>query len=121
MTPYTYAEGRAVAADDPGFATGPIPGAMVQDVALDHGFLSDRLGAGFTLIAFGAVTAPDRPGLNVVSLPANGTAADIYGARDGSAYLVRPDLHIAARWRTASAETVRRTLSETLALEEEPV
>lgn len=41
-----------------------------------------------------------------------------YGAVDGSAYLVRPDLHIAERWYRASEERILRSINECLAREE---
>lgn len=119
MTPYTYADSPLTAADDPGFETGPIPGAMMQDVALDHGFLSERLGLGFNLLAFGKVAMPDMPGLKRVALPAEGEAAAIHGAGDGSAYLLRPDLHIAARWLRAAPAQIRDVMRRIMAQQEE--
>lgn len=38
------------------------------------------------------------------------TLARRYDALDGACYLIRPDQHIAARWRRASAEPIRRAL-----------
>lgn len=119
MTPYTYAQSPATAGDDPAFPAGPVPGAMVPDAALDGGFLSDRLGEAWTLILFGTNDMPALPGVTQVALPADGPAADRYGAVDGTAYLVRPDLHIAARWRHARPDAVRKTLTDILALQEE--
>ncbi|WP_071673115.1 FAD-dependent monooxygenase [Nioella nitratireducens] len=115
MTPYTYSDSPATMPDDPGFEGGPKPGAMLQDVALDDGFLSDRIGPGLTLLTFGAVSVPAHPDLTVVPLPATGPAARPYGAIEGSAYLIRPDLHIAARWRQGSATAITVALSNLLA------
>ena len=119
MTPYTYVDSPITSADDPGFRTGPIPGAMMPDVALDDGFLSERLGREFSLLAFGATEVPDLPGLTVVALPATGAAAEIYGAGEGSSYLLRPDLHIAARWRKATEARIRHALQTVLGREME--
>lgn len=115
MTPYTYADSPLTAPDDESFACGPVPGAMMPDVALADGFLSDRLARGFTLIAFGTPALPAMPGMSVVSLPPTGAAAEIYGAQEGSAYLVRPDLHIAARWRRASSDRIGKALQRVMA------
>jgi len=119
MTPYTYADSPITSADDPGFSSGPVPGAMMRDVVLDGGFLSDRLSRGFNLLAFGSTGTPEIPGLTSVALPATGAAADIYGAFDGSAYLLRPDLHVAARWRKATRAGIREAMQRVLAPQEE--
>jgi 3-(3-hydroxy-phenyl)propionate hydroxylase len=123
MTPYTYADSPATAADDAGFSAGPVPGAMLQDVALENGFLSDRLGDGFSVLAFGGaverVSASD--GLAVIALSADGRVADIYGSTDGSAYLIRPDLHIAARWRELKAGAVEQCIAKITSMAEEKV
>lgn len=115
MTPYTYADSPVTTADGTGFSAGPVPGAMITDVALEGGFLSERIGQGFTLLAFGDDAAEQAralrdPGLEVVTLPAEGAAALAYGARDGSAYLIRPDLHVAGRWQAARAPDIEAAL-----------
>lgn len=121
MTPYTYADSPATLTDAGDFAAGPIPGALMQDVALEGGFLTDRMGPEFTLLTFGAnAPAPTADGLTVVSLPADGAAARAYGAVDGSAYLIRPDLHFAARWHAATTSDVAAALTRLLAREETP-
>jgi 3-(3-hydroxy-phenyl)propionate hydroxylase len=112
MTPYTYADSPITSEDDPAFKSGPKPGAMFSDVALEAGFLSDRLSQSFTLIIFGEDLAMPQTNIIQVSLPSNGTAAEIYSAKEGSAYLIRPDLHIAARWSQATAEKVTSFLTE---------
>ena len=40
-----------------------------------------------------------------------GMIAERYDARDGSAYLIRPDQHIAARMRTASVDRIRQAVA----------
>jgi 3-(3-hydroxy-phenyl)propionate hydroxylase len=40
-----------------------------------------------------------------------GLAAARYDATPGTAYLVRPDQHVAARWRTLQPERVRTALA----------
>jgi 3-(3-hydroxy-phenyl)propionate hydroxylase len=41
---------------------------------------------------------------------AEGLAAQRYGARPGTAYLLRPDQHVAARWRSPSVDDIRAAL-----------
>ncbi len=38
-----------------------------------------------------------------ISLDASGDIARLYGAAPGTLYLLRPDLHIAGRWKTIVA------------------
>lgn len=111
MTPYTYPESLTTRADDPGFAAGPVPGAMAVDVNNGDGFLLDRFGSGFTVLSFGTVAGLEAvaavvPGIAFVSQPSGGPAAKRYGAADGSVYLVRPDNYIAARWRKCDGREV---------------
>ena len=107
MTPFTYAGSPAVLPDHPGFAGGPIPGAAMPDAKVGDGFLSDLLGSGYTLVCFDRQLSdqvsqlPDAP--EVVCLDHPSEASRVLGAGQRSAYLVRPDLHIAARWPEASA------------------
>ncbi|WP_421906154.1 FAD-dependent monooxygenase [Mameliella sp.] len=119
MTPHTYADSPATTPDDPGFDAGPIPGAMIRDVALGDGFLSHRLGKGLTLMVFDQPDFDVPPGLSVLRLPANGPVARAYGAVQESAYLVWPDLHVAARWRSVTEEKLLQALGRMAIGEEE--
>jgi len=117
MTPFTYAESPAVLPDDPGFAAGPAPGAAMIEARIGGGFLSDRLSrGGFTLVCFDPALAravaalPDAPA--VTCLPWPSEAAERLGAAQGAAYLVRPDLHVGARWQAVPPETVRAALDK---------
>lgn len=98
----------------------PCADAPVVDAAGRAGWLLDRLGGPFTLLVF-ADGAPDpgrlaglAPGLAVVVVAADaemhappgatvlhdaeGLAARRYGALPGTAFLIRPDAHVAARF-----------------------
>jgi len=44
--------------------------------------------------------------VSVVSLPHQSPVADVFAAEQGTAYLLRPDMHIAARWLKATAHDV---------------
>jgi 3-(3-hydroxy-phenyl)propionate hydroxylase len=54
---------------------------------------------------------PGSSGAAKVLHDAKGRFAQRYDARDGSAYLVRPDQHVAARWRSVDAAKVRAALA----------
>lgn len=110
-------------------------------VAVDgqRGWLLDQVGNGFTLLLFAsdiaAVTPQQRdkllqlndgpipvrtlvvtpsggtlPGLRVIA-DAAGLAACRYDAGPGAVYLIRPDQHVAARWRGFDANAVRAALA----------
>jgi 3-(3-hydroxy-phenyl)propionate hydroxylase len=48
------------------------------------------------------------PGPNVIA-DANGDMARLFAATPGTLYLLRPDLHIAGRWKTAVPDEILRT------------
>ena len=113
MAAFTYSESPAVLPDDPAFSGGPDVGAVMPEVKLNGEFLSDQLGDGFTVLCFGeelakqiAANCAADDEFIVVPLPQPSAVSDKFAARDGSAYLVRPDMHIAARWHNATAEGV---------------
>ena len=54
--------------------------------------------------------------IDVVVLPSHGLAAQRYDARPGTAYLMRPDQHVCARWRRPVAAQVATALKRALAL-----
>lgn len=113
MKPYVYADGQAICPDTGDFVSGPEVGRVAPDVKLGDGFLSDQLSRGFTALCFDEAIAADLeaeagedPGFTVLTQPGDGRTAETYGADASSVYLVRPDRHIAARWRSASASEV---------------
>ncbi len=113
MKPYVYADSPAVCPEPGDFASGPEVGRVAPDVKLDRGYLSDLLGPGFTALCFDEAIASDLAAergddsdLAILALPGKSRAAETYGADATSVYLIRPDRHIAARWRTATAPAV---------------
>ncbi|MDX5378811.1 MAG: FAD-dependent monooxygenase [Halomonas sp.] len=123
VTPYTYAESTLTLPDDVDFEAGPIPGAPLINRRLGHDdYLLDHLLNGFTLLHFSTNGDVDtalferlaalqargqavellrvsrEPGAEGVLLDSGGLFA-AYGAAPGSAYLVRPDRHVVARWK----------------------
>ena len=108
MQPFTYAVSPLTRPCD---APGPRPGAAAPDLRQPDGsFLLDRAGLGFTLLLFGtppagleATLSALDPRATLLALPPDSDAAAAYG---GGACLLRPDLHIAARFPTVDTTAV---------------
>ena len=139
--PSTYADSPLNSTDREDFAGWMRPGAPMDDapVAGAHRWLLPHLGEGFTLMFFGAPTAAERDALEGLAAgpvpvrtlvvrergapaPAGlasvedteGLVAQRCDARPGTSYLIRPDQHVAARWRGLDAAAVRRSLARAL-------
>ena len=111
---------------DVAFAGGPTIGSAAPNVRLEDGdFLLDRAGDGFTGLWFadGPADAPGAAALfaalrrldpDFTGVVASGPALPVYGAEPGTFYLLRPDLHIAARWRRADPAEIVDALATCL-------
>jgi|AntRauMFilla1563_2_1112583.scaffolds.fasta_scaffold14036_3 3-(3-hydroxy-phenyl)propionate hydroxylase len=110
MMPYTFADSPVVRADDAAFSGGPVAGAMLPDARVGDRHLSDLLGTSFSVIVFDAslAQAVSIPDVEVILLDADSGAAKMLSAHASSAYLVRPDLHIAGRWFNATPGAITR-------------
>ena len=142
--PHEYSDSRINSADDDNalFAAGPAHGAPPRNVRLGEGnFLLDHLGGGFDLLYFSAQAVPAsiqevlenarRKGL-AIRLTAIGAIGPLAGADQtladadghvrqrygvqtpGSAYLLRPDQHICARWLELDAPRLQAALATAL-------
>jgi 3-(3-hydroxy-phenyl)propionate hydroxylase len=114
----------------------PLDDAPVRDGAGCDGWLLPHLGSGFVLLHFGLPDAFEIAAIDAlahgrvpvqalfvvqggVHTPAGhsrltdvqGLAARRCDARDGTCYLIRPDQHVAARWRRFDAAAVRAALA----------
>lgn len=83
------------------------PGAPCPDAPLDDGFLLDRLGGEFCILAIDTLVpeAVEADGIVATRLAVagsddpTGTLAQRYlGSGETAVYLIRPDQHVAARW-----------------------
>jgi 3-(3-hydroxy-phenyl)propionate hydroxylase len=90
-------------------------------------WLLNQLGEGFTVLVFGdASEAAFLPGIDVLvkTIGAPGSGADLidrdglvaarYGATAGTTYLIRPDQHVAARWKRFDAQQIQAALARCL-------
>jgi 3-(3-hydroxy-phenyl)propionate hydroxylase len=142
MQPHTYADSPITATDDDcaDFTAGPVGGALAANVTFGpHSFLFDLAGKGFTGLLFTdrtvdqpVVDMMDRlsaldPAFRLLMIAAvgrhvegvtiddpRGDAGRLFGARPGTFYLLRPDLHVAGRWLTLDADRIVRTLATIL-------
>jgi len=112
----SYSGSPLSTADEDEFCDGPAPGAPTIDAPLDDGgWLLSRLGGTFILLQFsdggGGGVGPliaDEGAVKFVRVDAcNLLAWQRYDASDGAAYLIRPDQHVAARWRQPTAAAIR--------------
>ena len=115
MTPYDYNDSPLTRTDT--CQSGPPVGSAAPNAKLAHGFLLDLLAQDYSVLTFGEVagleTLKDLPA-QIVPLPATGPAAGIYGAKSGTAYLIRPDGFIAARWHNATGAKIENELTTQL-------
>jgi 3-(3-hydroxy-phenyl)propionate hydroxylase len=112
-TPTPYPRSPLNTPDEAHFAGAMRPGTVCADapVLVDgrRGWLLEQLGDGFTLLAFGRRPAVDavrvgdvvarvlHVGSDLIEL--GGVLSERYDGRPGTTYLIRPDQHVAARWR----------------------
>jgi 3-(3-hydroxy-phenyl)propionate hydroxylase len=104
------------------FAAGPEPGAVLTDMPIggEAGYLIESLATGFTCFVFapsGAVpeaveafARAAQPAVTVAHVR-DERVARAYDAVDGAVYLVRPDGHIAGRWRHPDAKSLQAALA----------
>jgi 3-(3-hydroxy-phenyl)propionate hydroxylase len=122
MQPYTYASSPLTPFPnrDAAFEGGPAAGAAAPDAKVADGHLLDHAGDGFTALVFGASVHFDRIEPRLISIDkrfvtlriggsipdTDGAIASLFKASEGTVYLLRPDQHIAGRWKTAVPDEI---------------
>jgi 3-(3-hydroxy-phenyl)propionate hydroxylase len=113
-------------ADSDSFEGAMVPGAPAADAPLSIDgratWLLRELAQGFTLLAWGAppAWAAGLPLKLLVLSPAedtHGCLAQRYDLQPATAYLLRPDQHVCARWRHPTEAGVRAALARACALQ----
>jgi 3-(3-hydroxy-phenyl)propionate hydroxylase len=131
-TPTPYVQSSLNTPDRATFQGQMAPGTHCADAPIlkdgpngpESAWLLNQLGQGFTLLSFG-------PGAETVSVgkvsaqvlevgkdivDAQGILAQRYDGQPGTVYLIRPDQHVAARWRAFDATAAQAALKRALAL-----
>lgn len=122
--PCTYDGSALNGPDAAGMPVRTRPGSPCPDAPLPDGWLLQRLGGGFVVLAIDteAPACLAAQGMVVPRLALSATMNDALRTRylgdaDSAVYLIRPDQHVAARWRSFDDDSVRAALSRALAME----
>lgn len=110
--PTPYQDSSLNTSDESSFAGRINPGTCCSDAPVkvngDDGWFLNQVGEGFTILVFGDEEAHDVTAGNVKARvlrvgkdieDAEGRLAERYDGQPGTVYLIRPDQHVAARWR----------------------
>jgi 3-(3-hydroxy-phenyl)propionate hydroxylase len=124
------------------FNAGPRPGAPARNARVAHGFVLDAFQPGFQILVFGANEAQwqaasddvhqlraqnlrvrliairrddsPAPQADAVLRDMEGHAHSLWGAQDGTVYVLRPDQHVCARWTAASTTRAAQVIHHML-------
>ena len=124
--PATLHESTLNTPDGDAFAGTQVPGAVLSDApvatAAGPSWLLRELGPDFTLLVWGEAPAwaSALPHVSVRRIGSDledseGLVAQRLDATPGAAYLIRPDQHVCARWRTPTEAAVRAALARATA------
>ncbi len=119
--PCAYDGGPLNGADAPGLPARTRPGAPAADAPLGNGWLMDALDGGFQLLGIDADipqgVAHDDVAVSTLQLSAADNPAlrkRYLGEAERAIYLIRPDQHVAARWRSHDAQSVGAAIDHAL-------
>lgn len=126
-TPTPYVNSSLNTADEDDFAGHMLPGTNCVDAPIvkagADGWLLHQLSDDFTVLVFG--DKPERTTINSGRISAEtvtvghdfedrqGLLTTRYDGAGGAVYLIRPDTHVAARWRTFDEDKIVAALART--------
>jgi 3-(3-hydroxy-phenyl)propionate hydroxylase len=116
-TPTVYVESPSTTPDEDAWSGGPRPGAPCPDVTFGDGdHLLRRLGRGlsFQALTFGPAPRDLPAGIEPVEV-GDEAVERAFDASPGTVYLIRPDQHVAARWRCYDRAKLAAALDRALA------
>jgi len=126
-TPTPYLKSSLNTPDEDPFAGAMRPGTNAADAPVlragQPDWLLNQLGDGFVLLSFGPVEPVSTGNIKARVLEvgkdivdADGILSTRYDALPGTVYLIRPDQHVAARWRQPDAAKIRSALRRACAV-----
>ncbi len=126
-TPTPYSESSLNTPDADSFQGKMVPGTNCADAPITLAgkdtWLLNQLGRGFVLLSFGPAASVSVGQITAHVMEVgkdihdpHGVLAQRYDARPGTVYLIRPDQHVAARWRQFDAAQATAALRHALAL-----
>jgi 3-(3-hydroxy-phenyl)propionate hydroxylase len=131
----TFADSPLNAADSDPLDVGPVPGAVLEECPVETAtgprHLTELLGPGYTALCMtrddprpalaglrdvplSVVWIASRKAAGVDAWDATSRLFPLYGAAPAACYLVRPDGHVAGRWREARADSIRAAVRRAL-------
>ena len=127
-TPTPYVASSLNTPDTDAFDGAMRPGTNCADAPVQRGgqsgWLLNQLADGFTVLVFGPRPAASLSsgdiGASVLSVgqdlvDAEGLLTQRYDGRPGTTYLIRPDQHVAARWRSFDAAKIEAAIARACA------
>lgn len=118
--PAVYDGSGLNAPDTDGLPERTRPGAPIVDAPTGDGWLSDRLGDRFQILAINVDAEPvSVKGVEAEVVAVSGDASSLFAERylgtAGTAiYLIRPDQHVAARWISADGAAIEAAMTKAL-------
>jgi 3-(3-hydroxy-phenyl)propionate hydroxylase len=127
-TPTPYLRSSLNTPDEAVFSGQMLPGTNCADAPIERdgqaGWLLNQLGHGFTLLSFGPAEPVTVGHFTAQVLEvgkdisdSKGLVKERYDGQPGTVYLIRPDQHVAARWRQFDAVQVQAALRRALKLQ----
>jgi 3-(3-hydroxy-phenyl)propionate hydroxylase len=131
----TFADSPLSAADSDALQSGPVPGAVLAECPVETvtgpRHFTELLGPGYTVLCLtgddpraalanlrqlplSVVWLPPRQAAGADAWDASGRLFPLYGASPAACYLVRPDGHVAGRWREVRADSIRTAVRRAL-------
>ncbi|MCT4656540.1 MAG: FAD-dependent oxidoreductase [Cohaesibacter sp.] len=123
-TPTPYVHSSLNSSDVEAFKGKMVPGTNCADAPISRdgqeGWLLNQLGEGFVVLTVGssdvAEVSHGNVSAKVLSVGTDiedvkGVFAERYDAKEGTTYLIRPDQHVAARWRGFDEAKIKAALA----------